>query len=194
MARFLTAALLAAITLPLLPSCASGAADTDSSAPAEASLADLNLGEIEQAGIPNLTMHEDLYSGGLLCTGQLSEEQMAMLKTQGVKSFVSLRRATEKGAGWEEAYAQENDVNFTRMEIAGAAGVTLDAAKNLDALLAESEGPVVLYCGSSNRVGTLVGLAAHAVDGMPKDEALALAEASGMKSLTPVFRKLIGLE
>lgn len=193
MYRFRRAALIAAATLPLLPSCAPGAADSPSLPKVEAPADSLNMEELQESDIPNVTTHEGLYSKGLVCAGQISESQMDFLKDKGVRTFVSLRVATEGGAGWEEAYAQGKGINFTRVEIAGAGGITVDAAKRLHATLNEAEGPVVLYCGSSNRVGALLGIAAHHMEGASKEEALKLAQSAGLTKLEPVFREVLGM-
>ncbi len=193
MNRFCRAALLAAATLPLVSGCTSEATEQSAPAPAEEPSPSISLEELQKAEIPNLSVHSSLYSNGVICTGQLSESQMALLKDEGAKTFISLRVATEKGAGWEEAYAADQGVDFTRMEIAGAAGVTVEAAKRLHETLTEADGPVVLYCGSSNRVGALLGIAAHTEGGMPKDKALELAESAGMTRLAPVVRELLGM-
>lgn len=193
MSRFRNVALLAAATLPFVACCAS--APEDQAAPDEVGVVapSMNLDALQQAGIANLSIHGELYSGGVICTGQLTEAQMALLSDEGVKTFISLRVATENGAGWEEAYAAEQGVNFTRMEVAGAAGVTADAAKSLHETLSAADGPVVLYCGSSNRVGALLGIAAHNEGGMTREEALKLAASAGMTRLEPVVRGVLGM-
>ncbi|MFT7167668.1 MAG: protein tyrosine phosphatase (PTP) superfamily phosphohydrolase (DUF442 family) [Paracoccaceae bacterium] len=145
---------------------------------------------ITALGIPNASVQPN----GLLCAGQLSQEQMEGLKGLGFGTFVSLRLPTEKGAGWEEAYAAESGTDFQRLPTAGAAGVDEAAARGLADVLAAAERPAVLYCGSSNRVGALLALKAFHVDAVPAEEALALGAASGMKSLEPKVRGLLGLE
>ena len=58
-------------------------------------------------------------------------------------------------------------------------------AKALD----EADGPVVLHCGSANRVAALLAIKAAVLDGVSKEEALALAERLGV----PAAAKELGL-
>jgi len=130
---------------------------------------------------------------GVLAAGQLTPEQMTALHEAGYRSFISLRVADERGAGWEEEYSETNGIHFVRMPIAGKAGIDEAHARELGTLMDAETKPMVVYCGSSNRVGALFGLKAHFVDGTPAEEALALGMASGVTSLEPVFRGQLGL-
>ena len=145
---------------------------------------------ITALNVPNATLPVE----GLLCTGQLSPEQMDGLQALGFASFVSLRLPTEKGAGWEEAHAAETGANFTRMPVEGKAGVHEAGARELAELMEKSAQPMVLYCGSSNRVGALLALKAHHVESMPAEEALAFGKTAGVTGIEPHLREALGLQ
>lgn len=130
---------------------------------------------------------------GMLCAGQISPEQLDALALAGFKNFISLRVAEERGAGWEEEHTAGRDLSFQRLPIAGADGISDENARALRAMLDATEGATVLYCGSSNRVGALLGLAAHSIDGKSKEEAREFARSAGMTGLEPVFDEVIGL-
>lgn len=130
---------------------------------------------------------------GVLTSGQLTEEQLAGLAEAGYTTFVSLRLPTEEGAGWEEARAEQLDVRFIRIPVEGADGVTEANARRLSAVLADAEGPTVVYCGSSNRVGALFALEAFYVDGLGPEDALAVGQAAGVTRLEPRVRALLGM-
>ena len=129
---------------------------------------------------------------GLLTAGQITEAQMDALVQAGFKTFVSLRLPTEEGAGWEEAYAAQRGIAFTRVPVGGAEGLTRANAEAVDQILkAAGEGKTALYCGSANRVGALLALRAHWLEGAAPDQAMALGRAAGMKSLEPEVAKLL---
>ena len=130
---------------------------------------------------------------GVLAAGQLSPAQMDALHAAGYRSFISLRVAEEKGAGWEEAHAADKDIRFVRLPVAGAAGIDEAHARQLGELMDAEATPMVVYCGSSNRVGALFGLKAFHVDGMSAEEAFALGKASGVTGLEPLFKQQLGL-
>lgn len=123
----------------------------------------------------------------LVCAGQISQAQMDALAAAGVTSFISLRDAGENGAGWEEAYAADKGIAFQRIAIRGADDIDEAHARTVREALDAADGPVALYCGSSNRVGALLGLAKSRIDGATDEEALQFARESGMTALEPVL-------
>jgi len=164
---------------------AAGAASEPAAAAAPASA----LETATALGVPNA--HEP--TPGLLTAGQITEAQLDGLARAGYTTFVSLRLSDEEGAGWEEAYASGRGVNFTRIPVAGAEGLTRENVEALDRILdAAGDMPVVVYCGSGNRAGALLALRARWLDGATTEEALALGRAAGMTRLEPVVAQLLG--
>lgn len=164
-----------------------GAAD-----PMEAKAPAIEIDRLEEAsalGVFNAHLPEP----GLLCSGQLDELQFAALSASGYKSFINLRTPGESGTGWEAEKAASLGVSYVNLPVAGAAGIDEAHARRLASALAEAERPVVLYCGSSNRVGALYGLSAFYTQDKSAEESLALAEAAGVKSLKPRLMQLLGL-
>lgn len=132
---------------------------------------------------------------GITTAGQLTEAQFDALVKQGVRNFVSLRQADEKGCGWEEARAAEAGVRFVRIPVAGAKGINRENAVALDAALKESGGAeTIVYCGSSNRVGALFAIRAHMLEGKSKEEALALGKAAGATRYVEVIERVLGIK
>jgi len=123
----------------------------------------------------------------LVCAGQISLAQMDALAAAGVTSFISLRDAGENGAGWEEAYATEKGIAFKRIPIRGADAIDEANARAVREALDGADGPVALYCGSSNRVGALLGLAKAKLDGASNEEALQFGRECGLTALEPVL-------
>lgn len=130
-------------------------------------------------------LNEGAPMAGLVTSGQPTEAQFDALPAAGITTVIHLRPATENGTGWEETKAQALGLQFVRLPIAGADDVTAANAEKLAAALAAAKGPVLLSCASSNRCGALLALKAYFVDGKPKDEALALGRAGGLKALEP---------
>ncbi len=133
-------------------------------------------------------------SADLLTGGQLSEDQMLALKEQGYTRFINLRSAEENGTGWEEEFAAQNGIDFLRIPIAGGADINAANAELLaDALSGEDTEQSVVYCGSGNRVGALLALKAHFVDGQEAKEALEFGLDAGLTRLEPVVREALGV-
>lgn len=153
---------------------------------AERSAASLDLAR--RLGVPNA--REPI--PGLLTSAQPTPDQLAALVDAGHRNVVSLRPPQERGAGWEEAFASDRDVAFTRIPVHGAAGLTREAVEELDRVLRSAgDQPTLLYCASSNRVGALLALRASWIEGAPASEALALGRAAGMRSLEGAVARLL---
>jgi uncharacterized protein (TIGR01244 family) len=130
----------------------------------------------------------------LVTAGQLTPEQMDGLADAGFQHFISLRTTAEDGAGWEEEHAATADLDFHRLPVAGADGLTRENAEALDHLLEATGGePTVLYCGSGNRAGALLALQAHWIDGASPEAAFELGQQAGMTGLSEPVRELLGL-
>jgi protein tyrosine phosphatase (PTP) superfamily phosphohydrolase (DUF442 family) len=129
---------------------------------------------------------------GLITAGQLTEDQMKALAAAGYTNFVSLRLPGEDGAGWEEAFAGSQGLTFTRMPVSGAEGLTRENVEKLGRILdASADEPTVLYCGSSNRVGAMLALRAHWLEGAEAGQALALGRAAGLARLEPTVEQIL---
>jgi protein tyrosine phosphatase (PTP) superfamily phosphohydrolase (DUF442 family) len=144
---------------------------------------------LEDIDVPNQSTAME----GVLTAGQLSEEQMVALAGLGYESFVSLREADEGGSGWEEEFAAEKGIHFVRLPIAGADGIDEAHARKLDELMAAEARPMVLYCGSSNRVGALLALRAFHVQGEDPAACLELGKSTGVTGLEPMLAEKLGL-
>lgn len=184
-----TTVVLVLAALLVATSCASDSSDSGDTPPSSnTDPTEMPHTDLDALDIPNMTTPMD----GLLCAGQLSPEQMDGLYTAGFKNFVSLRVASENGAGWEEEHADGKEYTFVRMPIAGKDDIDTEHAKALRAKLDELKGPTVLYCGSSNRVGALLAVAAHEVDGRSAEEALEFGRSAGLTKLEPVAAEAMG--
>ena len=140
-------------------------------------------------GVPNARQPK----AGLITAGQISQQQMDALAAAGYEHFISLRLPDESGAGWEESYAAERSWDFQRVPVAGSSGLTRENVEALDRILDQAgDEPTVLYCGSSNRVGALMALRAHWLEGASAEEALELGRAAGMTRLEPAVREMLG--
>ena len=144
-----------------------------------------------QLGVRNARMPRP----GMLSGAQITEDQLEGLSDAGYRHFISLRPTAEDGAGWEEAFSSSNGYAFERLPIEGAASLTRENVERFARMLEATEGePTVLYCASGNRVGAMLALKAHWIDGASADEALELGLAAGMTRLTDPVRGLLGLE
>lgn len=123
--------------------------------------------------------------GQLYLAGQPSAEDYAQIKERGVKTVIDLRKDEEQ-RGFDEAKVV-SEQGMTYVQIPWGSADELTDAK-LDAMreaLRTAERPLLMKCGSSNRVGA--GWLAYRVldEGVPVEQALAEAKEVGMR--TPAY-------
>ena len=151
----------------------------------------MTLAVATEQGVRNARMPIE----GLITAGQPNQEQLEALRSAGVEHFVSLRPTSEDGAGWEEALSANEGFAFDRLPITGAGALTRENVETFAAIMQEVDGAsAVLYCASSNRVGAMLALKAHWIDGEPPEAALELGLSAGLTSLETPVRELLGLE
>ena len=131
-----------------------------------------------------------LLGDDLLLGGQPTREQLQEIAEAGYVTVIDLRMPDEDRGFDEPAVAKELGLGYHSLPVAGADGMTRENASRLAELLADTERrPVVIHCGSGNRVGGLLALQAFYVDGLSADEALQLGLDNGLTSLSEAVRE-----
>ena len=133
-------------------------------------------------------------TGDVLIGGQPSEVALETLAAQGYKTIVSTRAEGE--IDWDErAKVESLGMTFVRIPMANpVTAITDDQVALLDAVLTGGVGPVVLHCGSGNRVSGLWAAWLAADRGLAPTEALRLATLAGMGSVRPVVEQRLGID
>lgn len=136
---------------------------------------------VEVGEIPNLKQRGDtVYFGG-----QPSEKDLQLLKERGVATIINLRTAPEmEELPYNEAEAAEElGVEYVHVPVTGE-GATPEAVVQVRAIIEKSkadERPVLIHCGSGNRVGYVWALV-QGMNGVAPEEAIAEGKAAGMRS------------
>ena len=179
----ITASLLAAL---LAVGCKSEPAAVPESAPM-----------VDVAAVPadpaTLVRNGKMPLEGVLTGGQPTDEQLAALRDAGYKTVINLRQPDEKGTREEPATVAALGMTYVSLPVAGAEDLNEENAGALAAALDAAEGPVLLHCGSGNRVGALLAMKAFHVDGASAEEALELGLAGGVTRLEGTVREKLGL-
>lgn len=146
----------------------------------------MNTHAVKTAAVGNLVIHENQ----ILSAAQPTQEQLKKLANAGVKHVINLR--TESENDWDEAKLVTSlGMQYYSLPIAGAQDISVENAQQLATLMGKLKGePVLLHCASSNRVGALIAISAHA-EGLDIESSLAKGRHWGMSSLEPVVRKII---
>ena len=129
---------------------------------------------------------------GVLTGGQPTEEQFAGLAEAGYRTVINLRSEGEKG-NTDPDDVEGLGMTYVAIPIEGSDTLNEESARLLADTLERVEGPVVVHCGSGNRVGALFALKAFYIDGSEAEDALAVGQSSGLTRLEPVVREKLGL-
>ena len=107
------------------------------------------------------------------------------LAEAGYAAVIDLRRPEENRGIEEQAEVERLGMSYVSIPVDGADGVTYDNASLLDQVLEQTEGPVLIHCGSGNRAGALLSLR-EKLNGADNETALAVGRAGSLTRLEPV--------
>ena len=124
----------------------------------------------------------------LTTSGQPDLASLENLAESGYTTIIDLRRPQEDRGIDERAAVEGYGMNYVTLPVDGADGVTFENAEELNRLLAEADGPVLVHCGSGNRAGALLALG-EKLNGADNEAALAFGLDAGLTGLEPVVRE-----
>ena len=105
--------------------------------------------------------------------------------------MINLRPDSEPGAKRQEV--EGLGLDYVSIPVAGKSGLTEEKAIELAWALEEATSPILLHCGSGNRVGALLALQAYYNEDEDPEAALELGLSAGLTSLEPEVRRILGL-
>ncbi len=118
----------------------------------------------------------------LLTSGQPGQGDWAALAAQGVTAIVNLRTDAEMAGRDERAEVLAAGMAYHHLPIASADALTSDNAAQLRALLAGTDGTVLVHCASGNRAGALLAVGAVDAGEMTPQQALEFGRSAGLTS------------
>ena len=163
-----------------LPACADEQA-TDGVAPVK-----VDLSEVVDSGTVRPI-------DGISAAGQPSEAALKVFAESGYVAVIDMRTDSENRGFDEAGVVEELGMDYVSMPIASADDINFSNAAKLDQLIKSYEGPVLVHCASSNRVGALLALADYESNG-DKDMALAKGKAAGMTGLEGRVKEVLDSE
>ncbi len=125
----------------------------------------------------------------LISAGQPDVAQLAEYAEQGYSVILDMRTEGEDRGIDEQAEVESLGMSYVNLPI-GRGGISFENAEKLDKLLEDADGPVVMHCGSGNRVGALMALRASA-NGASVEDALKVGKEFGMTRLTEHVEKIL---
>lgn len=146
--------------------------------------------KLERLSLPNLKIPRD----GVYSCGQPAPEQLKGLKDAGVRTIVDLRAPGE--IDWDEqAAVEELGMTYHRIPITGPDDITEENARRLSEIMDDQAAtPVLIHCGSGNRVGALYALKAFHCDECSGEAAVETGKAAGLMELEAYVRECLNCD
>ena len=129
---------------------------------------------------------------GVSAAGQPDEAQLKVFADNGYAAIIDLRTDGEDRGLDEPAVVEGLGMEYVSLPI-GRDDITIEKARELDALLSQYDEPVLVHCASSNRVGALFALKLFDETGNA-ELALEKGRAGGMTSLEDKVKEAMGAE
>jgi uncharacterized protein (TIGR01244 family) len=125
---------------------------------------------------------------GITAAGQPNENGLKELADSGYAAVIDLRTEGEDRGLDEQAVVESLGMDYVSLPIAGRGALNLENAEKLDHILSQYDEPVLVHCGSSNRVGALFALR-EKTNGADDEDALAFGRSAGMTSLEDTVKE-----
>ena len=127
---------------------------------------------------------------GITTAGQPDAGAFKVFADAGYVAVIDIRTAGEDRGLDEAAVVQGLGMDYLQMPVGGRDGITYENAEKLDQLIELYDEPVLVHCGSANRVGALFALNVFRETG-DLDKALEAGRAAGLTGLEGRVREVL---
>jgi uncharacterized protein (TIGR01244 family) len=129
--------------------------------------------------------------GGITSSGQPDEEALRVFADSGYSVVIDMRGPDEdRGMDDFEGAVEATGMEYLAFPVVGADQVSFETAAKLDEVLQGIDGPVLMHCGSGNRVGAVLALR-QSLNGAADEESIEFGKDAGMTRLEPRVREVL---
>ena len=145
-------------------------------------------GNMIHVDIDEVLMIEDLQPiDGITSSGQPSASAFEIVAKSGYVAVIDMRGPSENRGLDEKAVVEELGLEYIEFPLVGREAISFENAQQLDKLLIDIDGPILLHCGSGNRVGAILALR-HSLQGADDEHAMLYGKSAGLTSLESVVK------
>lgn len=131
---------------------------------------------------------------GITSAGQPNEAALEVFAESGYAVVIDMRGPDEdRGIEDFEGAVEATGMKYVAFPVVGQEAINFETARELDALLEGIDGPVLLHCGSGNRVGAVLALR-ESLAGSDDETAIQYGRDAGMTRLEPRVREVLEAE
>ena len=128
----------------------------------------------------------------LITGGQPDANAWQAAAAKGVTTVINLRPDSELGARDEAGEVRGAGLVYRQLPVDGAGDMTEANARTLWQWIQDAPGTVLVHCGSGNRVGALLAIAAAREGGMAPEAAIDYGKSAGLGSAEARVREVLG--
>ncbi len=125
---------------------------------------------------------------GITVSGQPDEQALGVFADSGYTTVIDLRGSGENRGFDEKAAVEGLGMSYVPLPIESGEQISFESAAELTRLIEAADGPVLLHCGSGNRVGALLALAKRQ-EGASVAESISYGEEGGLTRLRGLVEK-----
>jgi len=129
---------------------------------------------------------------GITSAGQPDAAAFKVFAENDYAAVIDLRTEGESRGLDEKAVVEGLGMDYVSLPI-GRGGISFENAEALDKLIKSYDEPILVHCGSANRVGALLALRASQ-QGADNDAAIEFGKRGGLTRLEPQVRQALGEE
>jgi uncharacterized protein (TIGR01244 family) len=129
---------------------------------------------------------------GVTSSGQPDQAAFEVFSDSGYVAVIDMRGEKEdRGMKDEQSAIKKLGMEYVLLPIEDEDAINFENAAKLDKLIASYDGPVLVHCGSGNRVGALLALR-KSLNGASDEDAFAYGKDGGLTSLEDLVWKRLG--
>jgi uncharacterized protein (TIGR01244 family) len=127
---------------------------------------------------------------GTLVSGQPDERVLDTLADRGFVAVIDLREPHEDRGMSETEAVESRGMQYIALPVNTGSGITFENAGKLESLLNSIDGPVLVHCGSGNRVGALFSLTEFQ-NGASIDDSIDAGKSAGLTRMESRVRTVL---
>lgn len=125
---------------------------------------------------------------GITSAGQPDQAALEVFSESGYAVVIDIRGESENRGMDEKATVESLGMDYVLFPIEDRAAISFENAAELDKLIESYDAPVLIHCGSGNRVGALLALR-QSLKGDDDEAAVAYGKEGGLTGLEGVVRE-----
>ena len=128
---------------------------------------------------------------GVTSSGQPDQAALEVFSENGYAAIIDLRGASEERGMDEKAAVESLGMDYVLFPIENRDAINFENAAELDKLIKSYDAPVLIHCGSGNRVGAMLALR-QSLNGADDEASIEYGRDGGLTRLEGLVKERLG--